>query len=153
MKILEFIKLPLEKMVPLAFALALLLLVLIGGLSYRSMKELRLSLEWENQTQLVLNKLEELLNTLVEAETSGRGFILSGEDVYLEPFNRANMRLPQQLAELRQLTEENPIQQQRLNDLERAAQEQFDFIRSGIDRRRQHGLAALLDQAKSHQGK
>jgi PAS domain S-box-containing protein len=153
MTILEFIKLPLEKMVPLAFALALLLLVLIGGLSYRSMKELRVSLEWENQTQLVLNKLEELLTTLVDAETSGRGFILSGEDIYLEPFNKASMRLPQQLAELRGLMDENPTQEQRLVSLERVAQELFDLIRSGIDMRRQQGLAAILDRPRTHRGK
>jgi CHASE3 domain sensor protein len=94
-------------MVPLAFALALLLLVLIGGLSYRSMKELRVSIDWENQTQLVLAKLEELLTTLVDAETGGRGFFLSGEEFYLEPFNKASVRLPNQLADLRGLTADN----------------------------------------------
>ena len=45
-----------------------------------------------------------------------RGFLLTQRTTYLEPYEAGRVRIPQQLQEIRNLTVDNPPQQQRLND-------------------------------------
>jgi GAF domain-containing protein len=68
------------------FGLASAILMLIGVVSYQSATRLIETNSRVAQTQERLNKLEELLSQMKDAETGQRGYILTGEERYLEPY-------------------------------------------------------------------
>jgi PAS domain S-box-containing protein len=146
-------KLPLEIRVPLAFALTLLLMIVIGGFSYRTMTTLSAGIERRAHTYQVLTQTEELLKTLVDAETGTRGYVITGVESYLEPYREAQRNFPQQFARLRQLTNDNSNHQPRLDLLERLSKEKFDVLQEGIDVRRTQGLSAITDRAQTGRGR
>ena len=55
-------------------------------------------------TRAVTAELAQTLATLVDAETGQRGFLITGEDRYLEPFNAATAMLNERLENLGKLT-------------------------------------------------
>lgn len=62
--------------------------------------------------------INDLFSTLQDAETGQRGYLLSNDERYLEPYRRAMQRLPERLAWLRERLGGEPMQRARLDDLE-----------------------------------
>ncbi len=100
------------------FALALPILVVIGAASYLSTAKLTDTAEWVAHTHQVLEKLEAVLSGLKDAETGQRGYLLTGDERYLEPFRSAQDTTSQKVKALRDLTRDNASQQRRLDILE-----------------------------------
>src|SRR5207249_5949317 len=86
------------------FFLALLILAVIGLASYRSTTELVEAAEWRSHTYDVLRHLERVLSTLKDAETGQRGFVITGEERYLEPYQTAAGQIQERVKDLRKLT-------------------------------------------------
>ncbi|MGF1615788.1 MAG: CHASE3 domain-containing protein [Gammaproteobacteria bacterium] len=93
----------LNRKVNLGFGLTLALLVAIGIISYRNMSALVQTVHWEVHTHEVLNQLDDLLLQIQNAETGQRGYIITGEQRYLEPYDTALVRIHEELAQLRRL--------------------------------------------------
>ncbi len=68
-------------------------------------------------SQRVLQLLEGTLSDLRAAETGQRGYLLSGDSVYLQPYLQALNELPARLDSTRLLTRDNPAQQERLRTI------------------------------------
>ena len=109
--------------------------VAVGVVSYRSTVRFIETTEWVTHTQEVLQRLNGLLIQLVDAETGQRGFLLTGDERFLEPYNAALAEVKQQVVELRTLAEENPAQQQRLDLLEPQLDRLLAELRATIDLR------------------
>jgi len=90
-------------------------------LTLHNIREVATSVQWVSHTHEVLAKLEQVFSTLKDAETGQRGYLLSGERTYLEPYAQAVTRLGPQLDQLRQLTLDNPTQTAHVLKLERLA--------------------------------
>lgn len=58
--------------------------------------------------------LSDVLVGLLDAETSARGFVLTGRTTWLAPYEQAQRELPQQLSTLRALVSDNPVAAERL---------------------------------------
>src|SRR5579863_7613158 len=101
-----------------SFGLALAALIIVGSVSYDSTSRLIDSANWVTHTHQVLNGLDELLGIMKDAETGQRGYLITGEERYLGPYQGTRGAADQKLAQLRRLTSDNPIQQQRLNGLD-----------------------------------
>jgi signal transduction histidine kinase/CheY-like chemotaxis protein len=65
-------------------------------------------------TEQVLTQIEAILARCVEAETGTRGFILTGDEQFLQPLKAADRTLRRRLNDLAELTVDNSRQQQRL---------------------------------------
>jgi methyl-accepting chemotaxis protein len=65
-------------------------------------------------THLVLDRLADVLNVLQDAEIGGRGFIITGDDSFLQPYQNAETKIVAAVNELRILIADNPAQQKRL---------------------------------------
>lgn len=118
-----------------AVAVALLVAALLvdAGLTLHNVREVATGVEWVSHTHEVLAKLEAALSSLKDAEAGQRGYLLTGEPAYLDPYRGAVSRFPGQLAELRQLTLDNPVQTARVLRLEQLAGERLAILRRGID--------------------
>src|SRR5436309_2494920 len=99
------------KKLGLGVGLALLALVVIGGLSFWSTSVLLATAERVDHTHQVLEALESVLSLLMEAESGQRGFLLTRRESYLKPYEDALGALAQRVKEVRELTKQNAGQQ------------------------------------------
>ena len=116
-----------------AVALLVVALVIDAGLALHNIREVAVSLQWVSHTHEVLARLEAVLSTLKDAETGQRGYLLTGEASYLEPYREAVDRLPGQIAGLRQLTLDNPAQTARVLRLDELAGQRMAILKRGLD--------------------
>ncbi|NJL10258.1 MAG: hypothetical protein HC908_09040 [Calothrix sp. SM1_7_51] len=128
-----------------SFALGVLMLTLIGLACYQSTNELITASRKENRTSQVLSKIEDLGSQLQNAENGQRGYIITGEKIYLEPYRMALTVLEKRIKELKNLTSDNPNQQRRLNILEPRVKNRLAILLEGIDLRRNQGFEAAQD--------
>src|ERR1700759_442234 len=78
----------------LGLALAIVAIVLVAVLSIHSVRNDNDNGERVTHTMTVLESVETLLSRTKDAETSQRGFLLTGKDTYLAPLNNARADLP-----------------------------------------------------------
>ncbi len=143
--------LPLRSKIAAGLATSLLVLV-VGAISYWAVSRATKSFEAVNHTGKVLLEQRKLLAGLSDAETSARGFALTGEDKFLRPFDAANVFVPASIRKLRALTADNPDQQARLDTLESVAGEQLRLNDQIIRFRKQQGFEIASDIIRSGQG-
>ena len=92
--------------VDLGFAVALVFLAAVGLVAYRSVLALRADQDAVTHTQQVLRAAERVGSHLKDAETGQRGYLLTRDTVFLEPYLSASRRLDADLLELRSLLED-----------------------------------------------
>ncbi len=139
--------------ISLGYVLAIVLTLTIGGIAYSSITSLNQTAEWVDHTHVVLAELEKITSGLKDAETGQRGFLITNLDNYLEPYNSAGSAVAAAVAEVRQLTSDNPTQQGRLDDLEPLIAAKFDELQETIDLRRGAGFDAALAVVLTDKGK
>src|SRR5215469_13905636 len=81
--------------------------------------------------------LQQLLATLIDAETGERGFIIVGEPTYLEPYDRAIRAIPTDLSQVRALTADNGDQQADLDQLSTLTEVRLEELATGIRKRQE----------------
>lgn len=135
------------------FGAALALLICVGILSYWSVVQNANERQWVNHTHLVLEKLDALSANLIDAETGERGYLLTGEESYLAPYNGAASRVHENSKDLRELTADNPLQQRALDRLEPVIESRMALLHDAIETRKHRGLAAGADFVAEGSGK
>ncbi len=95
----------------------------------------------------------ELLSTMKDAETGQRGYLLTGNQNFLEPYDSAVAHYPTLLQTLRDITKDDPDQAPRIAELELLIQRKFDFIALTITTYRQQDAASSIAIIKTNQGK
>ncbi|KAF0811543.1 Methyl-accepting chemotaxis protein McpH [Andreprevotia sp. IGB-42] len=101
-----------------AFGLLILVVVLMVGSTLFNFHRVADRSGWTVHTYQVLLQKDQLLEALVNIETGQRGFLITGKDEFLEPYNGGQAQFAKALAQIRQLTSDNAAQQQRLQQLE-----------------------------------
>ncbi|HJV66979.1 MAG TPA: GGDEF domain-containing protein [Geomonas sp.] len=101
------------RVIDLAFGAAVLLLTVMFYLSYQIKASLSNSNRWTLHTYEVLSTLDDLQATVLEAESSRRGYVLSANHELRERFLSDTVRLPDLLQRLNYLTRDDRDQQQR----------------------------------------
>jgi methyl-accepting chemotaxis protein len=126
------------------FAAGLAVLVVVGAVSYNSTTKLIDSAEWVTHTHEVLADLNDLLGGMKDAWSGARGYLLTGEDRYLQPYHGTREAVQQRLQDLRKLTADNPRQQRRLDALQPVIADDFAVLQEEIDARKKNGFQAAL---------
>jgi len=134
------------------FVLAGVLLIAVGGVSYRQMLRLAEARELSTHTLLVREEIEILLSLIKDAETGQRGFLLTGEEKYLEPYQAAIRLVPAHATRLRELTADNAAQQGQLVRLDGLIGAKLSELATTIQIRREAGLKAASRIVRSDVG-
>jgi PAS domain S-box-containing protein len=95
-----------------------LLIVLVALLSFWLFRQSEDADRWQRHTFRVLEKSNGLLSSLKDTEAGQRGYLLTGDKGFLAPYLEVRDSIPSQLAELRRLTQDNPVQKRRLDVLD-----------------------------------
>jgi methyl-accepting chemotaxis protein len=135
------------------FTLVMAILVFIGGASYRSTAKLNGNTWWMTHTHQVLENLAGVIQSLTDAETGQRGYMITGDETYLEPYHSGIAAVGQYMHEIRTLTVDNPIQQQRMDILEPLVAQRLNSLNEGIDVQKTKGLEAAHEWIATGKGK
>ncbi|BAU54878.1 response regulator [Mucilaginibacter gotjawali] len=95
----------------IGFGLSLLLLVVSSVASFFSIQNLLKSADLVDHSNQVVERLESIMSTMKDAETGQRGYLLTGKDEFLEPYNGAYGKALQLIDQVQRLTIDNPQQQ------------------------------------------
>lgn len=142
-----------KRKVVAGFGAALAILISVGIVSYRNMVRDEKDRLWVNHTHLVLEKMDAVLTDLLDAETGERGYILTGEESFLEPYTHAIEHVNPDIRELRELTADNLLQQGTLDHAEPLISERLGMLRDRIEARRQQGLISGAEIVRQGPGK
>ncbi len=99
----------------------LFMLLIIGILVFYSVKSLLENAKWVEHTYKVIGKANQLLGYMVDQETGMRGFAVSGDEEFLEPYNSGKVSFDALVKELKVTVSDNPPQVERLNSIEKQA--------------------------------
>lgn len=136
------------------FVVAVLIMTGIGTLAYRSTVQAASDVAWVVHTKVVLNRLALLLSLITDAETGQRGYALTGNETYLEPYRKSLTELAEVYASLRELTADNAQQQAQLDALRPVLDARLATLSASVDIRRAQGLvAAIAREASTGTGK
>ena len=142
-----------ERKVRLGFAFALACLAVVGVVSYLSVVRLKENAAWVEHTLEVLSSLELLLAAATDSETAERGYVITGDQSYLEPYRQAAAVIDGQTRHLRELTADNRAQQQRLDSVAALVNDRLANLRAVIELRQDQGFAAAQGEILSGRGK
>lgn len=148
-----WIRTSIEEKIVLGFVLSLLAMAGTGWLAYRTSRGMITSEQLVSHTYEVIADLESGLSVLTDAETAQRGFLLTGDDHFLQDCNAAASKVNGWMAGVRSLTADNPGQQERLSQLEPIIQKRLESLRNRIHVRQQEGLQAAADAVALREGK
>jgi two-component system sensor histidine kinase/response regulator len=135
------------------FGVGLTILIIIGSVSYRSMATLLETANWVTHTHEVLTKLESVLSVLKDVETGQRGYLITGDVQYLEPYDAAISKLKRVYEEVKDLTKDNPGQQGRLDLVMPLIEKKLAELRETIELRKGVGFEAALEVVLTNRGK
>lgn len=120
----------------IGIGLSLLLIIISSIASYISIRSLLNNAKQVDENNNVIWKLESVISTVKDAETGQRGFLLSGEELFLQPYNGAVQKVSNILEEISQLTSDDNIQKENVNQLRNAVFVRFDRLQNLIDDKR-----------------
>jgi len=118
------------------FGFALAVLATIAILTYNDISGIRESEHRIDDTNEILLKLKSLYSELRSAESGARGYLITGDDAYLDPYHAAQVEMPRLSGSLRELVSGNPREQRRLDRLEQLITERYRVLERGIDAKR-----------------
>jgi signal transduction histidine kinase len=100
--------------------------------------------EWVLHSLAVREQLTRVLNLVEDAETGQRGYLLTGREDYLAPYNLAKEDLPRSLDRVADLVRDDPQEQQAVLELRRPVKDKLDELRSTIEVRKAGRIEAVL---------
>ena len=129
-----------------------LFFILSGIVSYLNIRTLYTNGREVMRTHEMLISLTEFLGTMKDAETGQRGYLLTGDDKYLAPYNEARARAEDQLQALENLTDDTPAHRARMGPLKLRVTQKLHEIDQTITLRRTEGLSAALRLVETDRG-
>jgi CHASE3 domain sensor protein len=131
-----------------AFASAVIMLCLSGLATYLTIVRLMDSEKWVVHTHEVQAALGNVDATVLNAERASSGYVITGSADYLSNFEAAAPSIYQALQHLRELTKDNPKQQELSTRLEEITARRIALFRDSIDLKKsvpqnQQGQAAI----------
>ncbi len=137
----------------LGLGLTLAFFLASGIVAYRNIEALRANNQKILHSTNVLISLDELLTTAQDAETGQRGYLLTGNDRYLEPYQTAVAAVGSRLETTAALTRDNPNQQTNIGLLRKHIDAKLGELEETITIRRGQGAQAALSVVTTDRGK
>ena len=132
---------------------ALLFFAFSGAVSYSNVQTLKADNEKIVHSHEVITTLDALLSTMADAETGQRGFLLTGNEKYLQPYDAAPSKSALQINAIAALTGDNATQQANLAQLKPHIAAKLAELKETIDLRRDKGGLAALALVNTDRGK
>ncbi|MDB5777032.1 MAG: histidine kinase [Herbaspirillum sp.] len=137
----------------LSFLMGLLILLIVGVTAWQANSKQIENSYWVNHTHQVIARAESLLSALTEAESAARGYVISGNAVFLPPYARTQEDIEVQYRDLLSLTADNPEQQRRLFTIKPLIDQRVFILSTLTQMRREMGLQFVQERFINGKGK
>lgn len=134
--------LTLERKIGLGFGAALIVLIASAIAAWWTVDRFSGTHQWVNHTREILGQLDQARSHILEMQSGVRGFVLTGQPELLRPYEQGSPQLDRAVGELRRLTADNPLQQQRLAELQPRLVRAREVMRDRIETRQRTGSSA-----------
>ncbi|TKB95516.1 response regulator [Pedobacter cryophilus] len=131
------IKFSFKVWIAIGITLSLGLVFFIGTLSYLSLQNLKSDQELVMHTTNVISTADLLKKEVVDLETGQRGFIITGNEEFLEAYNKALPKIAPTINKLSTLISDNPSQAVRMDSLNFYVNQRIETLNSVINLKRQ----------------
>jgi signal transduction histidine kinase len=135
-----------RRTITLGFSVAILIMLAIGIVSYRSAVQFVESAEVVNQTHRILFVLQAVLADLVSAESEVRGYVITTDERFLQLYTTSVTDVEKGVKQLHQLAFD-PTIREHLVAFDRLTQARLQRLKVTLQMRRQEGLEAVRDAA------
>jgi methyl-accepting chemotaxis protein len=122
---------------------AVLIFSVVGILSYKATEDLVNGNAWVAHSYQVRNGLSDILVSMINAETGQRGFLLTGDPKFLEPYHLGERNAETYFQQVRTLVADNPRQVARTSELHSLITQRLAALATLIENRRTQGAKAL----------
>lgn len=142
----------------IGFGLIITILGLLTIISYTSVKQLASANERNTHTYKVIGKLDAILLGMINMETGQRGFAITGDEVFLEPFQLGQKQVNRSYKEVKALTDDNQRQQELLVEIKKDIDVWIDIANNRIELRKQvnkgnQDMAVIIKEERTAKGK
>jgi signal transduction histidine kinase/DNA-binding response OmpR family regulator len=137
----------------IGFLLALAVVLAIVVISVRSTNASIAASRDVAKTHEVISTLRAILSSVEDAETSQRGYIITGDEDYATQSAAARQRIQSEVARLTQLVSDSSTQSQRVSVLRIAITEKLQYVETIIEMRRRQGFESARVLALTGRGK
>jgi signal transduction histidine kinase len=114
-----------------AFAAVVVVILASSAIVYDRLRVIEWAKDLRVHTTDVLETLQKAMDAMVDQETGLRGYLITGDEKFLEPYHRGGNAYTASIQKIKDLTSDNPAQQSRLDELNELAKK----WRSGIAER------------------
>jgi signal transduction histidine kinase/DNA-binding response OmpR family regulator/CHASE3 domain sensor protein len=144
---------PLPRNTMIGFVIAIASVVVLAMLSYKALADRTAASDRVAHSTRIINELRAVLTTLQDAETGQRGFLLTGDETYLQPYTGSSPALEAELQRLRSFLQDSPDQLRRLEVLQQVTRDKLDELARTIELRRAGQMDAVLRILDTDRGK
>ncbi|MEO5970033.1 MAG: CHASE3 domain-containing protein [Bdellovibrionia bacterium] len=127
--------------------------IVMSIMAYRGAEDFIAASEWVNHTHAVLGILKDTMSNLKDAESGQRGYLVTGEERYLEPYEEGVRNIDSMLSQLKTLVSDNPIELQRLEAVARIIPKKLAELKTTINLRRTVGFEKAREIVLNDSGK
>jgi methyl-accepting chemotaxis protein len=140
------------KKIAAGFVLAFVLMATIGIVAYRSINTLANTSQTVAHTHTVLERIADVLNVLQDAEIGARGYIITGDEGFLQPYQNAEANIVVAVNKLRALVADNPAQQTRIAQAEPIIAAKMSLSKRQIEMREARDIEAVTKLVQTGEG-
>ena len=115
------------------YYIAIALIAILLAVFYNNSIKVNSTQKWIDHSQIVINKNNEILLDIINIETGARGYRLTNEEAFLEPYNESLNQINKNINALLLLTKDNANQQIRVIKLKKSITERISLSKSLID--------------------
>lgn len=122
-----------DRRIAFGFVVAMVLIVSGFAISFYSYSRHGEDVERIRHTYEVVSALENTLSLMKDVETGSRGYVITGDPAYLEPYQQAKKLLPAQIKQLTKLTNDNQLQVKRRRILQKLVDEKLAITEARLE--------------------
>lgn len=146
----RFADLKTKKKIFTSMSVPLMFLLVLGLLATYKVNGLTENNRWVMHTYEVIGQGNQIVAAAVDMETGMRGFLLAGDDAFLEPYQSGEKRAYALIESLQKTVSDNPAQVKRLSEARTVLEEwQSEITETQIAMRRQVGTDKTMDDVAS----
>ncbi|MCH7936817.1 MAG: CHASE3 domain-containing protein [Proteobacteria bacterium] len=124
----------------------MILLLVLGGVAVYNINTIVKTSGWVDHTRVVLAEASGIIGSAVDMETGMRGYLLAGEEGFLDPYKGGEKQTYERIGSLKETVNDNPKQVKRLEEVEKILREwQSEVTEPTIGLRREIGDAKTMN--------
>lgn len=142
-----------SRQILVGYVISLLFIIGFGYVAFHVSQDLLNSFDQRRQANLIISEAVGVLSMIQDAETGQRGYVITGSDAYLEPYNRSIREMPLALRDFKKNGVMAGLGEGQFIELQQQVDSKLAELGQTIQLRRAQGFQAAADVVGSDAGK